>query len=73
LRTILELFFVIAVVFAFFYWRNVPQDASGRFQLQSIEKGEVLYIDTQSGRVWRGWSHGQGWREISTPDVGTKK
>lgn len=73
LRTVLELLFVIAVVLSFFYWRNMPRDATGRFQIQAVEKGEVLYIDTKTGRAWRGWSNGQNWREIRTPDVSPKK
>jgi hypothetical protein len=73
LRTILELFFVVAVVLAFVYWRNVPRQPPGRFQIQVGEKSDVLYIDTATDRVWRGWTHGRNWQEIRTPEVGPKK
>jgi hypothetical protein len=73
LRTILELLFVVAVALAFFYWRNVPRETPGRFQIQVGEKSEVLYLDTATGRVWRGWTHGRNWQEVRTPDVTPKK
>jgi len=72
LRTVLEIVFVAAVVFAFVYWRNLPPPAeTGRYQLESIEQGTVLYIDTKTGEVWRGNAMGTNWRQIRTPDRNT--
>jgi hypothetical protein len=73
LRTIMELVFVAAVVLAFFYWRNVPRDEPGRYQLEAVGNGQVLYIDTATGTVWRGNAYGQDWQSISTPAGSAKK
>jgi hypothetical protein len=67
LRTIFELVFLAAVVFAFLYWRNVPRRELGRYQIEAIEHGQVLYIDTATGKVWRGNPTGAVWREVPTP------
>ena len=53
LRTILELVFVAAVVMGFFYWRNVPHNQPGRYQIEAIDNGQVLYLDTATGKLWR--------------------
>jgi len=69
LRTILELVVVVSVVLAFIYWRNVPRPAeTGRYQIEAVEHGIVLYLDTKTGEVWRGNATGANWRQIDTPD-----
>jgi len=73
LRTLLELVFVAAIVLGFFYWRNVPRDQPGRFQIEAVENGQILFIDTATGKVWRGSAFGQNWQSISTPTGSAKK
>jgi hypothetical protein len=73
LRTIMELVFVAAVGLAFFYWRNMPRDEPGRYQIEAVDNGQVLYIDTATGTVWRGSAYGQSWQRISTPAGSGKK
>jgi len=70
LRTIFELMFVVAVVLAFIYWRNQPpRDPSGRYQFISTASGEQrgVFIDTQTGKAWRGWLGRTQWDSIPTP------
>jgi hypothetical protein len=72
LRTILEIVFVAAVVFAFVYWRNLPRPAeTGRYQIEAMEKGNLIYLDTKTGEMWSGNTTGARWREINTPDRNT--
>ena len=54
LPTILEVVFVAAVVSAFIYWRNLPQVPAGRYQVQVIPSGALIYIDTATGQLWFG-------------------
>jgi hypothetical protein len=69
LRTILELVFVAAVLFAFIYWRNVPRNPPGRFQMLSAgrEQVQIIFLDTSTGKAWRGNAFGQYWEPIDTP------
>ena len=72
LRTILEIVFFAAVVFAFFYWRNLPRPAeTGRYQIEATEKGYIIYLDTATGEMWRGTTTGARWTPIDTPDRNT--
>jgi hypothetical protein len=73
LRTILELVFVVAVIFAFLYWRNVPRPEPGRYQVDAIDHGMVLYVDTATGEIWRGSAFGQSWQQVPTPPDRAKK
>ncbi len=69
LRTILELVFVAAVVLAFFDWRNVPHNQPGRYQMLSAgrEQVHVIFLDTSTGKAWRGNAYGSNWQPIPTP------
>lgn len=72
LRTILEIVFVVSVVLAFFYWRSVPHDNAGRYQLIQPATGPTLFIDTKTGKAWRGWIGDGNWNEVPTPVAKTK-
>lgn len=70
LRTLLELVFVAAVAFAFIYWRNQPSpEPSGRYQFISTQSGEQrgVFLDTKTGKAWRGWLGRRQWQQIATP------
>jgi hypothetical protein len=69
LRTILEVTFVIGVVLAFVYWRNLPvPDSSGRYQMTVGDQGRAVFLDTKTGKAWRGTTApGTRWYPIDTP------
>ena len=58
LRTIFELIFVVAVVLAFLYWRTIPHGQAGRYQVIHLGGIDLLFIDTQTGKAWRGMPGG---------------
>jgi hypothetical protein len=71
LRTMLEVFFVIAVALAFVYWRNQPSpEPSGRYQFITTNPGDGqrgLFLDTKTGKAWRGWLNNGPWEQVTTP------
>ena len=69
LRTIFEATFVIAVVLAFAYWRNLPApDLSGRYQMVLGDQGRAVFLDTKTGKAWRGTiAPRTHWYPIDTP------
>jgi hypothetical protein len=67
LRTILEAVFVAAVVSAFLYWRNVPHNAPGRYQMLVRGSQEIIFVDTSTGKAWVRHHSGLDWERISTP------
>ena len=70
LRTILEAVFVVAVVLAFFYWRNVPRMPAGRYHVQMTDDGGLIYLDTATGEAWigdRNRSRTRAWNRLATP------
>jgi hypothetical protein len=72
LRTILELVFIAAVLLGFFYWRNVPPVASGRFQVETFRGEEVLFVDTATGETWVGNPLSGQWNRGSMPERKSK-
>ena len=60
MRTIMEAVFVAAVVSAFLYWRNVPQDAPGRYQMLVRGSQELIFVDTSTGKAWESPSSRRG-------------
>jgi len=73
LRTIFEAVFVVAVVLAFFYWRTVPHVAAGRYQVQPLSGERALFIDTATGKMWRGTPARSGnWTPVKSPVDGPK-
>ena len=71
LRTILEIVFVVAVVLAFFYWRNVTRGTPGRYQTEYTESGGILFTDTATGEMWIGATgdRGKAWGRIQGPPI----
>jgi hypothetical protein len=68
LRTVFELVFVVAVILAFLYWRSQPPpEPSGRYQLTVIGTERGVFLDTKTGKAWRGWFSSGRWDRISTP------
>ena len=74
LRTILEVIFVVAVVLAFFYWRNVPRIAPARYQTQLTNDRGILFTDTATGEMWFGTVSNRGgtWTTIQRPPIKSK-
>jgi len=71
LRTILEAIFVVAVVLAFLYWRNVPRDSPGRYQTEYTANGGILFTDTATGEMWLGAKSDRGktWVRMQGPPI----
>ncbi|HEY2415507.1 MAG TPA: hypothetical protein VGI40_24910 [Pirellulaceae bacterium] len=67
LRTILEAVFVLAVLLAFIYWRNVPRRDLGRYQVISADAQRLIFIDTSTGKMWQRVFDGSEWRPLPTP------
>jgi len=70
LRTMLELVFVAAIFCAFLYWRNVPNLKPGRYQVHPLEGGKILYMDTETGQMWRSYPNSTSksdWSPVQPP------
>src|SRR4051812_8139252 len=69
LRAMLEVIFVIALALAFVYWRNLPApDGPGPYQMGLGDQGRAVFLDTKTGRAWRGTiAPRMQWYPIDTP------